>query len=150
MTQKIKWKGYLSRASKFECSSRLSKTLQFHTYSLLDVVKKVPLWWSEVFFLRRLWDLLFLLSSYRGNGTLVIPTLANQIQQSTITLSCFFNMMLKGPHKGFFCHLAYSFTTTQIQLLCCYGFIKKNRSLTSCFLHTSSNPQKLQYTIPLS
>lgn len=83
--------------------------------------------------------------------TLVIPTLVNQIQESAITLSCFFNVMLKGPHKGFFCHLAFSFTTiTQIQWLCCYGLIKKNCSLPSCFLQASSNPQKFQYTIALS
>lgn len=50
---------------------------------------------------------------------LVIPLLANQIQQNAITLSCFFNMMIKVPHKGLFCHLDYSFTTiTQIQWVC--------------------------------
>lgn len=80
---------------------------------LLDVVKKCPI--DDVVF------------SWEGNEIcfsfhlqivemLVIPLLENQIQQNTTTLSCFFSSMMKGPFKGFFCHLDYSFTTlTQIQ-----------------------------------
>lgn len=134
MTKKIKWQGCLKTFRVWKLKQTLPNSAIPSTYSYCEEMPLGPTVFSEralrsdfpsSFIWWKLWS--FLLWQTKSISAMTTP--------------CFFNMMLKAPHKDFSCHLNYSFSTIpHILWLCCW-LIKVNWSL-SCLFLLSAHQQK--------